>query len=65
MLVLLPLVHLKNMTDTFFVIPQLLMTLLIDMLIADKMNRWVALTIAIIGGLIWGLLLIALIGLIY
>lgn len=26
MLVLLPLVHLKNMTDTFFVIPQLLMT---------------------------------------
>lgn len=25
MLVLLPLVHLKNMTDTFFVIPQLLM----------------------------------------
>lgn len=25
-LVLLPLVHLKNMTDTFFVIPQLLMT---------------------------------------
>lgn len=65
MLVLLPLVHLKNMTDTFFVIPQLLMTLLIDMLIADKMNRWVALTIDIIGGLIWGLLLIALIGLIY
>ena len=65
MLVLLPLVHLKNMTDTFFVIPQLLMTLLIDMLIADKMNWWVALTIAIIGGLIWGLLLIALIGLIY
>ncbi len=29
--------------------------MLIDMLIADKMNRWVALTIAIIGGLIWGI----------
>lgn len=65
MLILMPLVHLKNMTDILFVIPQLLMTLLIDIFIANKMNRWIALTIAIIAGLIWGFLLIALIGLVY